>query len=841
MRFLRVTILNILGRKPLTPLFLLIVLFLLLGSTTQVHAATTIDQCKANPKLSDCVSFDPAVNPILSRDGLTYNSSSNGKIYTNSQGLKCVDYTGPLSAFYAPSTGCVGKDGIFRIDGVDVATAVAGAAATGGAVATPADLTQTTATGTQNIPLGEASNSSCTFGLGGDLKSCLVSIMGYVVAAVESVILFIASGILGLANYLLGWTVYITIYQFGNLVGNSEGLLDAWGVVRDVGNILLLFGFIFMGIATILNLPHSEYTAKKALPTLVIFAILLNFSLVAVEGVIDVSNAFATSIYDQIGGGMCGDEMSSFDCALNGGIGGRVMQMSGIASIFSMSSESFSVFGEAGNGVTAAVVYGGLIIFVVLTTIVLFAAAIMLLIRALVLAFLMVTSPIGFAGMAIPPLQETAKQWWDQLIHQSLFAPIYFLLVLISLKVMEGVIDALGGSQTADMQNLAAVFVGANADGRASNVTIAITFALIIGFMIAALMFAKKSSAIGSGMAIKAGGAFAFGGLGFAGRQTVGRASLMAATRIGASRSMMNSVGGRTLFRLANKGAGSSFDFRQTDNFARKGLGTAVGDLGTVRKSVQHGMHGIEEDKQKKKVEFAKNIKQSHDESQRQDKLEEENRREQAARQREENQRRQDEAPLLQRVTDQENTNATNAAARAQNIAGVQAQLNQAVANGQDATAFQNQLNILLAQNQQELQAEQNELQARRDQLRAHRDATNQALAEYDRRIARNNTEINGGEFEGQQFAGITADAKRKRYGESLRNSVLSRHASGFTIAGHTDYEAGREVIRNAGRTGVDRAVRDLQNALGSGGGGGAANAPAPAAGGHGGGGGHRP
>ena len=59
-----------------------------------------------------------------------------------------------------------------------------------------------------------------------------------------------------------------------------------------------------------------------------------------------------------------------------------------------------------------------------------FAAVFLFITRCVVLAFLMVTSPIGFAGMAIPPLHEMATKWWDQLLKQSFFAPIFILLIL---------------------------------------------------------------------------------------------------------------------------------------------------------------------------------------------------------------------------------------------------------------------------------------------------------------------------------------------------------------------------------------------------------------------------
>ena len=398
-----------------------------------------------------------------------------------------------------------------------------------------------------------AGGNACSF-TDGDFSACLLGIMASIVAKIVTIILGVVAGILYLANYLLGWSTYVTVFQFGNLIGNSEGLLAAWGVLRDVANILLLFGFIFMGISTILNLSHSEYTAKRALPTLIIFALLLNFSLLAAEAVIDVSNAVATSIYMQAGGDC--SQSNLLECATDKGIGGTVMQLSGVGSAFSASWA-----GGINTATTEVVIVIGLTIFLLITAIVLFAAAIMLIIRAVMLGLLMVTSPIGFAGMAIPPLNGVSKLWWKQLISQATFAPVYFLIAFVSLKMMEGIVKALDTSGKTSEQNLAAVFSSSVVGGGSSNASVGITFALLIGFMVAALMFAKKSSAIGTNYALKSAGGLAFGSLGFVGRNTVGRAAYRTAEGLNKTAFGRTALGTFTANRLGKAGKGS-FDFR---------------------------------------------------------------------------------------------------------------------------------------------------------------------------------------------------------------------------------------------------------------------------------------
>jgi hypothetical protein len=475
------------------------------------------------------------------------------------------------------------------------------------------NLTGQDAAGTEgDVAAAAAEAKSChwydVFSVG-----CLVSGMAWIISEIEWLILAVAAGILGLANYLLGWSTYVTVFQFGNLVGNSAGLLAAWGVMRDVANIVLLFGFIFLGVSTILNLPHSEYTAKRAIPALIIFALLLNFSLFAVEGVIDVSNALATSIYEQAtgGAGVCdsnpdgvvGTVTNTLDCIFKQGIGGQVMAMSGMANMYGFGSGENEA--ASGDNVQLVVVYAGLIIFAMITTLVLFAAAIMLIIRAVVLAFLMVTAPIGFAGMAIPPLHEVASRWWKELISQAIFAPVYFLLALLSLKIMSGVMVALGTNSTgASRETLAGVFTAASDGGaRGSNITIVMTFALIIGFMVAALMFAKKSSAMGTSMAMSGAGKLAFGTLGWAGRNSAGRLANYGATRLAKSESARKTRIGQFALKNFAGVAKNSFDVRGSG--AGKQLEGLVGSLGSAQKGGYHGdVHAAEEERKKLAKEF---------------------------------------------------------------------------------------------------------------------------------------------------------------------------------------------------------------------------------------------
>jgi hypothetical protein len=190
---------------------------------------------------------------------------------------------------------------------------VAGAGAPAAATPTIGDTIQTAACatgpgivcGAVAAANGATSLASGAVKTGETIGKCLgTGLIDCAITGIGTAMLKISTFFLGIAGVLFNLVVVKTVFQFSQLIGNSPGLLLAWGILRDLGNMALLFGFIFMGLATILDL-HT-YNAKKALPMLIIFAVLMNFSLFAAEGIIDTSNVFSTILYSQANNAPCG-------------------------------------------------------------------------------------------------------------------------------------------------------------------------------------------------------------------------------------------------------------------------------------------------------------------------------------------------------------------------------------------------------------------------------------------------------------------------------------------------------------------------------------------------------
>lgn len=393
-------------------------------------------------------------------------------------------------------------------------------------------------------------------------------------AIIANVFLNIAALIAGVAVNALDWAVHLLVFDFGLFFGNSPGLLAGWAILRDIGNILLLFGFISIGVQTILNINH--FSVGKALPRLIIFAVLLNFSLFVTEAIIDTSNAVATTVYMQ--------------AETSGNTGSAIGGQSGIISIVNAAKTVSSITPRPDMEKTFIYLLLGLFLFV--AAFALFAGAILLVTRAVVLVFLMVTSPIGFAGMAIPQLNKVADQWWSALIGNALFAPAYLVLILVSLKILK-TLPQIEGSDASQPDLIAAVIGSTNEMGGAM-----ILFMLTIGFLILSVIAAKQFGVMGAKFATQAAGNLTYGVPAFFGRRTIGAASNYGARAIARSKFGRSDLG-RIAAGVVGFGANKSFDVRgiksvaktldSTNNIGKKGI------QGIIKEQAEKREHWDEE------------------------------------------------------------------------------------------------------------------------------------------------------------------------------------------------------------------------------------------------------
>jgi hypothetical protein len=340
----------------------------------------------------------------------------------------------------------------------------------------------------------------------------IFSIKGILWSFVNNVFGFL----IGAGGVVLDFAVNEYVIGFGETWGiggtGVGGAIDlTWAIIRDMFNIGFIFGLVWLGFKMILRSDDSN--TRRTLITLIIAALLVNFSLFITKFVVDFTNILASEIAE------------SFAPALNADveISAAFMQLFGLTTVWEGSE------GTTVDATSYMQIFGTAIVFMI-GAFTFFAGGIMLIIRFAALCIYMVFSPLMFLGFVFPGLQNISRSYWKGFLGRAFFAPAYLMLVYLSAYVM--------GSYNSSASGFADAFSGENADAVAASIG---PFLLVSVFLIASVVVAGKMSTTGASTVLsvgnnirgraqrvvkntanRAGGVI--GGTGrFATRQTVGR------------------------------------------------------------------------------------------------------------------------------------------------------------------------------------------------------------------------------------------------------------------------------------------------------------------------------
>jgi hypothetical protein len=321
------------------------------------------------------------------------------------------------------------------------------------------------------------------------IDQCVAKVFQWIVNAVYYVLFLIV----WVAASLLDFAVHQFIVEMGHYVDGSAaaGIKWAWQTIRDLTNIGIIGGLVAVAISTILQI--EKYSAKTFLSRLIVAAILVNFSYFFAGAIIDASNYLSTKIYEDMITSVPGCTVdkctltSVFSNATNfSSVRQKLIDNSGEKGNSNVSGQIGAAAKGAASATQGAGQWGILwadimsVVFELVVIFVFLSALALLVGRFVTLVFILVSSPIGIAGSAIPRVEEYAKKWWDALISQAFLAPVYFLLLDFSFRILAASrSDIMAGGQTLGQE-----FFGT-----------ALTFILACGFMLGALRIAKQMSA----------------------------------------------------------------------------------------------------------------------------------------------------------------------------------------------------------------------------------------------------------------------------------------------------------------------------------------------------------
>ncbi len=348
--------------------------------------------------------------------------------------------------------------------------------------------TSTSAGAAGNRVVNSAATQGCNLSIssvfqGFNWMSCFATIGGELVIGLVSKVVYF-SGVL--LNMSLNFTLHIK-----DLVDGIPMVGLGWRVFRDVSNICFIFLLLWIAINTILGTGGSD--TKKTLINIIIFALLLNFSLFITQAIIDASNIMALHFYT-----LLTPNPADYD----GGLSGVFRDGLRISTLFDPSALTASALGQAANNslkIIEITFFGS--IFLLVTAFVFFAAAILFVQRTVKLLFLMILSPLAFMGQVLPFAKKFTGDFWGELFGEAFFAPLYMMLAYIVGATMQS--NAFKNIMTIRAGGAAAggSFTSAIAGNlSSSNVGIILNFFVLIGLMIGCLLIAKKLGAHGSDM-----------------------------------------------------------------------------------------------------------------------------------------------------------------------------------------------------------------------------------------------------------------------------------------------------------------------------------------------------
>ena len=402
-------------------------------------------------------------------------------------------------------------------------------------------------------------------------------------------ILSVTSSITWLGGKLLEWSLEYTVFNLRLDGGLGNAVNGLWSLIRDICNLAFIFGFIYVGIRTIID-PESADT-KRFVSRIIIGALLINFSLFFTKIVIDFSNFTAVQIYNAMVSGSSSGTISS-----------KIADVLGLTGFFGPSRPE--IMNElSSGGMFWYFVMSGILLLV--TAFVLAAASILLLIRFIALIFIMIFSPILFAATVFPQTASFASDLWHKLISYSFFAPAYLLMTLISIRVL---------SELGMNSNTTLVKAITDPQSTQSSFEVIAKFVIAICFFVGALIVAQKMGIKGGDMAISAGnslrgkaqgfmGGATFGMGARLGRATAGRIAHQVSERDGlkdaASKRGIAGWAARQTLKGSRVVGDASFDAR---NIA--GAGQALG-IGEGRKG---GYKTVMGEVEEKKTKFAKSL-----------------------------------------------------------------------------------------------------------------------------------------------------------------------------------------------------------------------------------------
>ena len=201
-------------------------------------------------------------------------------------------------------------------------------------------------------------------------------------------------------------------------ITTSAFVLKGWEIMRDLTNMLFILVMLAIALDYIL---FNSVGVKRALPRLLLVALLINFSLPIAGVVIDFANVFTDFFMSRAGGANFTETMAT---------------KFGLASIFNMKEDfTLATGAQAIDGAITTTIFS--IFYVSGTLFVFVALAIMFFIRYFYLSVLLIVLPLVLVTSILPQMGSHYRKWMDKFISWTMFAPAASFFLYLSMVFLD--------------------------------------------------------------------------------------------------------------------------------------------------------------------------------------------------------------------------------------------------------------------------------------------------------------------------------------------------------------------------------------------------------------------
>ncbi len=218
-------------------------------------------------------------------------------------------------------------------------------------------------------------------------------------------------------DFIFGILINILVKVFGVLANIIAAVLAiyphqadfagvifaSWVAVRNISNIFFMLALLMLGLGTMFR--SDKFGSKGLLGTIIVMALLTNFSLVIGRAILGVADTLQAQFLPA-------------NSHVIERLGAALMQGGYLNATYNYTVSSIA-------GSMASVINNFLYLFMALFSFMAFVAiAVLLVVRLVALWLLLLTSPIAYAGRVLTYTKNYASMWWKKFLQYAFFTPI---------------------------------------------------------------------------------------------------------------------------------------------------------------------------------------------------------------------------------------------------------------------------------------------------------------------------------------------------------------------------------------------------------------------------------